>query len=35
METLKAAISEELDGCSRLGGDELLAQRRAKFLAMG
>jgi acetyl-CoA carboxylase carboxyl transferase subunit alpha len=35
METLKSAIVEELDGCSRLGGDELRAQRRAKFLAMG
>jgi acetyl-CoA carboxylase carboxyl transferase subunit alpha len=35
METLKSAIIEELDGCSRLGGDELRAQRRAKFLAMG
>ena len=33
--TLKTAILEELDGCSRLGGDELRAQRRAKFLAMG
>jgi acetyl-CoA carboxylase carboxyl transferase subunit alpha len=35
METLKSAIVEELDGCSRLGGDELLTQRRSKFLAMG
>ncbi len=32
---LKAAILEELDGCSRLSGDALLAQRRAKFLAIG
>src|SRR3954468_17041025 len=32
---LKGAIIEELDGCSRLGPDELLAQRRAKFLAIG
>jgi acetyl-CoA carboxylase carboxyl transferase subunit alpha len=35
MGTLKSAIVEELDGCSRLGGDELRTQRRAKFLAMG
>ena len=26
---------EELDGCGKLGADELLAQRRAKFLAIG
>ena len=32
---IKGAIMEELDGCSALGGDELLAQRRAKFLAIG
>ena len=32
---LKGAIIEELDGCSALGPDELLAQRRAKFLAIG
>ena len=32
---LKGAIIEELDGCSRLGPDELLKQRRAKFLAIG
>ena len=32
---LKGAILEELDGCSALGPDELLAQRRAKFLAIG
>jgi acetyl-CoA carboxylase carboxyl transferase subunit alpha len=32
---LKGAIIEELDGCSTLGPDELLAQRRAKFLAIG
>ena len=31
---LKAAILEELTGCSALGGDELLKQRRAKYLAM-
>ena len=35
METLKAAIIEELSGCSSLGPKELLAQRRAKFLAIG
>ena len=32
---LKGGIMEELDGCSVLGGDELRAQRRAKFLAIG
>jgi acetyl-CoA carboxylase carboxyl transferase subunit alpha len=32
---LKGALIEELDGCSRLGPDELRAQRRAKFLAIG
>ncbi len=32
---IKGAIMEELDGCSVIGGDELLAQRRAKFLAIG
>ena len=32
---LKGAIVEELEGCSALGADELLAQRRAKFLAIG
>jgi acetyl-CoA carboxylase carboxyl transferase subunit alpha len=32
---LKGAILEELDGCGELGPDELLAQRRAKFLAIG
>jgi hypothetical protein len=26
---------EELDGCSAVGPEELLAQRRAKFLAIG
>jgi acetyl-CoA carboxylase carboxyl transferase subunit alpha len=31
---LKEAIIEELKGCSALGGDELLRQRRAKYLAM-
>src|SRR4249919_3372216 len=33
--SLKEAILEELDGCSSLGRDELRAQRRAKFLAIG
>ena len=32
---LKGAIIEELDGCSAIGGDEIRAQRRAKFLAIG
>jgi acetyl-CoA carboxylase carboxyl transferase subunit alpha len=32
---LKGVLTEELDGCSRLGPDELRAQRRAKFLAIG
>jgi acetyl-CoA carboxylase carboxyl transferase subunit alpha len=32
---LKGALIEELDGCSKLGPDELRAQRRAKFLALG
>jgi acetyl-CoA carboxylase carboxyl transferase subunit alpha len=32
---LKGAILEELDGCSSLGSKELVAQRRAKFLAIG
>ena len=32
---LKGAVIEELDGCSNLGPEELLKQRRAKFLAMG
>ena len=32
--TLKEAIVEELSGCSALGPDELLKQRRAKYLAM-
>ena len=31
---LKEAILEELSGCSALGPDELLKQRRAKYLAM-
>src|SRR4051812_9235122 len=32
---LKGALIEELDGCGKLGLDELRAQRRAKFLAIG
>jgi acetyl-CoA carboxylase carboxyl transferase subunit alpha len=32
---LKGAVIEELDGCAALGPDELRAQRRAKFLAIG
>ncbi len=32
---LKMAVIEELDGCDKLSGDALLAQRRAKFLALG
>jgi acetyl-CoA carboxylase carboxyl transferase subunit alpha len=32
---LKGALLEELDGCGKLGPDELRAQRRAKFLAIG
>ena len=32
---LKGAIIEELSGCAALGPGELLAQRRAKFLAIG
>ncbi|MFL6751861.1 MAG: acetyl-CoA carboxylase carboxyltransferase subunit alpha [Sphingomicrobium sp.] len=32
---LKGAVLEELDGCSSLGPNELIAQRRAKFLAIG
>ncbi|MFL6734494.1 MAG: acetyl-CoA carboxylase carboxyltransferase subunit alpha [Sphingomicrobium sp.] len=33
--SLKSALVEELGGCAALGPDELLAQRRAKFLAIG
>ena len=32
--SLKEVIVEELSGCSALGGEELVKQRRAKFLAM-
>ena len=35
IETLKSALVEELSGCEKLGPDQLLAQRRAKFLAIG
>ena len=35
MGELKQALLEELDGCAALGPKELLAQRRAKFLAVG
>jgi acetyl-CoA carboxylase carboxyl transferase subunit alpha len=34
IENLKEAIVEELAGCAALGGEELLRQRRAKYLAM-
>jgi acetyl-CoA carboxylase carboxyl transferase subunit alpha len=34
IESLKSAIIEELNGCLALGRSELLAQRRAKFLAI-
>jgi acetyl-CoA carboxylase carboxyl transferase subunit alpha len=32
---LKGAVLEELDGCGNLGPDELVKQRRAKFLSIG
>jgi len=32
---LKGAVVEELNGCGKLGGKELRAQRRAKYLAIG
>ena len=32
--SLKEAVVEELTGCSALGGEELLKQRRAKYLAI-
>ena len=35
IDALKAALVEEIDGLQTLGGDELLAQRRTKFLAIG
>ena len=34
IDNLKQAIVEELAGCAALGGEELLRQRRAKYLAM-
>jgi acetyl-CoA carboxylase carboxyl transferase subunit alpha len=34
IQNLQEAIVEELAGCSALGGEELLKQRRAKYLAM-
>ena len=33
--SLKGAIVEELNGCATLGPEELIKQRRAKFLAIG
>lgn len=33
--SLKSAILEELGGCASMGREELLKQRRAKFLAIG
>jgi acetyl-CoA carboxylase carboxyl transferase subunit alpha len=35
MAGLKQALIEEIDGCGALGPKELLAQRRANFLAVG
>jgi acetyl-CoA carboxylase carboxyl transferase subunit alpha len=35
MLALKQALIEEIDGCIPLGAKELVAQRRAKFLAVG
>ena len=35
IDALKAALLEEISGCQNFGPDELLAQRRAKFLAIG
>jgi acetyl-CoA carboxylase carboxyl transferase subunit alpha len=32
--SLKQAIIEELQGCGTLSGEEILKQRRAKFLAI-
>ena len=32
---LKAALIEELDGCATLSGEQLLEQRRTKFLSLG
>jgi acetyl-CoA carboxylase carboxyl transferase subunit alpha len=35
MSVLKTAIAEELAGCAEMKGNQLLAQRRRKFLAIG
>jgi acetyl-CoA carboxylase carboxyl transferase subunit alpha len=35
IQNLKEALVEELCGCGELGGEELLRQRRAKYLAIG
>ncbi len=35
IEALKAALVEELDQCAGMSGEQLLAQRRAKFLSLG
>jgi acetyl-CoA carboxylase carboxyl transferase subunit alpha len=35
IDSLKVAVLEEIAGCQALGPDKLLAQRRAKFLAIG
>ena len=35
MDTLKSALIEELDGYASMGPSEIVAQRRAKFLAIG
>ena len=35
IESLKQVLVEEIAGLQALGPDELLAQRRAKFLAIG
>jgi acetyl-CoA carboxylase carboxyl transferase subunit alpha len=32
---IKGALIEEVDACSALDGDQLRAQRREKFLAIG
>jgi acetyl-CoA carboxylase carboxyl transferase subunit alpha len=35
IDALKAALIEELDGCAKMSGAELLQQRREKFLSLG
>ena len=35
IEALKAVLVEELDQCAKLSGEQLLEQRRAKFLSLG